>query len=106
MRSEARTGDEEVQVIVDRDSVSQLGLTTEDVALTVAGAMRGDRLPELRTSDREITMRLAFRESDRQSVEDLAACRLRCRTARGWSSAPWPTSSCARATARSSASTG
>ena len=72
VRSEARTGDEEVQVIVDRDKVSQLGLTTEDVALTVAGAMRGDRLPELRTSDREITMRLAFRESDRQSVDDLA----------------------------------
>ena len=72
VRSEARSGDEEVQVIVDRDKVSQLGLTTEDVALTVAGAMRGDRLPELRTSDREITMRLAFRESDRQSVEDLA----------------------------------
>jgi len=72
VRSEARSGDEEVQVIVDRDKVSQLGLTTEDVALTVAGAMRGDRLPELRTSDREIKMRLAFRESDRQSVEDLA----------------------------------
>jgi len=34
--------------------------------------MRGDRLPELRTTDREVTMRLAFRESDRQSVEDLA----------------------------------
>lgn len=35
--------------------------------------MRGDRLPELRTSEREITMRLAFRESDsRQSVEDTA----------------------------------
>jgi HAE1 family hydrophobic/amphiphilic exporter-1 len=31
-----------------------------------------DRLPELRTSERELTMRLAFRESDRQSVEDLA----------------------------------
>ena len=44
VRSEARTGDEEVQVVVDRDRASQLGLTTEDVALTVAGAMRGDRL--------------------------------------------------------------
>jgi HAE1 family hydrophobic/amphiphilic exporter-1 len=40
--------------------------------MTVAGAMRGDRLPELRTTERELTMRLAFRESDRQSVEDLA----------------------------------
>ena len=72
VRSEAGTGEQEVQVIVNRDRASQLGLTTQDIALTVAGAMRGDRLPELRTSERELTMRLAFRESDRQSVEDLA----------------------------------
>jgi HAE1 family hydrophobic/amphiphilic exporter-1 len=72
VRSEAGTGEQEVQVVVNRDRASQLGLTTQDVAMTVAGAMRGDRLPELRTSERELTMRLAFRESDRQSVEDLA----------------------------------
>jgi HAE1 family hydrophobic/amphiphilic exporter-1 len=72
VHSEAGTGDEEVQVIVDRDRVAALGLTTQDVAMTVAGAMRGDRLPELRTTDRELKMRLAFRESDRQAVEDLA----------------------------------
>jgi len=72
VRSEAGTGEEEVQVIVDRDRASLLGLTTEQIALTVTGAMRGDRLPELRTTDREVTMRLAFRESDRQSIEDLA----------------------------------
>jgi len=72
VRSEAGTGEEEVQVIVNRDRASQLGLTTEQIALTVAGAMRGDRLPELRTTDREVTMRLAFRESDRQSVDDLS----------------------------------
>jgi HAE1 family hydrophobic/amphiphilic exporter-1 len=72
VRSEAGTGEQEVQVVVNRDRASQLGLTTQDIALTVAGAMRGDRLPELRTADREVTMRLAFRESDRQSVEDLA----------------------------------
>jgi len=71
-RSEAGTGEEEVQVVVNRDRAAQLGLTTEQIALTVAGAMRGDRLPELRTTEREVTMRLAFRESDRQSVEDLA----------------------------------
>jgi hydrophobic/amphiphilic exporter-1 (mainly G- bacteria), HAE1 family len=72
VRSEAGTGEQEVQVVVDRDRAAQLGLTTQDIALTVAGAMRGDRLPELRTAEREVTMRLAFRESDRQSVEDLA----------------------------------
>jgi HAE1 family hydrophobic/amphiphilic exporter-1 len=72
VRSEAGTGEQEVQVIVNRDRASQLGLTTQQIAMTVAGAMRGDKLPELRTTDRELTMRLAFRESDRQSVEDLA----------------------------------
>jgi HAE1 family hydrophobic/amphiphilic exporter-1 len=72
VRSEAGTGEEEVQIVVNRDRAAQLGLTTEQIAMTVAGAMRGDRLPELRASDREITMRLAFRESDRQSVEDLS----------------------------------
>jgi len=72
VRSEAGTGEQEVQVVVDRDRASQLGLTTQQVAMTVAGAMRGDKLPELRTTDRELTMRLAFRASDRQSVEDLA----------------------------------
>jgi HAE1 family hydrophobic/amphiphilic exporter-1 len=41
--------------------------------MTVAAAMRGDRLRELRTAEREVTMRLLFRASDRQAVEDLAA---------------------------------
>jgi len=72
VRSEAGVGEEEVQVIVDRDRAAQLGLTTQQIALTVTGAMRGDRLPELRTTEREVKMRLAFRESDRQAVEDLA----------------------------------
>jgi hydrophobic/amphiphilic exporter-1 (mainly G- bacteria), HAE1 family len=72
VRSEAGTGEQEVQVVVNRDRASQLGLTTQQIAMTVAGAMRGDKLSELRTTDRELTMRLAFRESDRQSVEDLA----------------------------------
>jgi HAE1 family hydrophobic/amphiphilic exporter-1 len=72
VRSEAGTGEQEVQVVVNRDRASQLGLTTQEIAMTVAGAMRGDKLPELRTSERELTMRLAFRESDRQAIEDLA----------------------------------
>lgn len=72
VRSMAGTGEQEVQVVVNRDRAAQLGLTTQQIAMTVTGAMRGDKLPELRTTERELTMRLAFRESDRQSVEDLA----------------------------------
>jgi HAE1 family hydrophobic/amphiphilic exporter-1 len=72
VRSEARDGEEEIQIIVDRQRAAQLGLTTNDVAASVAAAMRGDKLKEFRGADREVDMRLTFRESDRQNVEDLA----------------------------------
>jgi HAE1 family hydrophobic/amphiphilic exporter-1 len=72
VRSEARDGEEEVQIIVDRQRAAQLGLTTQDVAASVAAAMRGDKLKEFRGEEREVDMRLTFRESDRQNVEDLA----------------------------------
>ncbi len=73
VRSTAKAGESEVQVIVDRDRAARLGLTPEIVAQTVAAAMRGDRLKDFRAEDREIQMRLAFREDDRQSIDDLAA---------------------------------
>ena len=72
VRSEARDGEEEVQIIVDRSRAAQVGLSTEDVAASVAAAMRGDKLKEFRGEDREVDMRLTFRESDRQNIEDLA----------------------------------
>ncbi len=72
MRSEAREGDEEVQIVVNRQRAAALGLTSSDVAQAVAAGMRGDRLREFRGTERELTLRLAFRESDRQSIDNLA----------------------------------
>jgi len=72
VRSEAREGDEEVQIVVNRQRAAALGLTASDVAQAVAAGMRGDRLREFRGTERELTLRLAFRESDRQSIENLA----------------------------------
>src|SRR6185295_5257478 len=71
VRSEARNGEEEVQIIVDRERAAELGLSTEDVAGSVAVAMRGDKLKEFRGPEREVDMRLTFRASDRQNIEDL-----------------------------------
>jgi HAE1 family hydrophobic/amphiphilic exporter-1 len=73
VRSTAAGGEKEVQVVVDRDRAARLGLGTEAVARTITAAMRGDRLKDFRTGEREIRMRLAFRPDDRQTVEDLAA---------------------------------
>jgi HAE1 family hydrophobic/amphiphilic exporter-1 len=72
IRSEARDGDDEVRIGVDRDRAAALGLTPRAAALTIAAALRGDRLREFRSADRELTLRLAFRDSDRQDVADLA----------------------------------
>ncbi|MGH8129323.1 MAG: efflux RND transporter permease subunit [Steroidobacteraceae bacterium] len=73
VRSTAKAGEHEVQVIVDRERAARLGLSPQSVAQTLAVAMRGDPLKEFRADDREIQMRLAFRADDRQSLEDLAA---------------------------------
>ncbi len=72
IRSEARDGDDEVRIGVDQDRAAALGLTPRAAALTIAAALRGDRLREFRSADRELTLRLAFRDSDRQDVADLA----------------------------------
>jgi HAE1 family hydrophobic/amphiphilic exporter-1 len=72
VRSEAREGNEEVQIVVNRQRAAALGLTSADVAQAVAAGLRGDRLREFRGAERELTLRLAFRESDRQSIDNLA----------------------------------
>jgi HAE1 family hydrophobic/amphiphilic exporter-1 len=71
VRSEARNGEEEVQITVDRARAAELGLSTEQIAASVAVAMRGDKLKEFRGPEREVDMRLTFRASDRQNIEDL-----------------------------------
>jgi HAE1 family hydrophobic/amphiphilic exporter-1 len=73
VRSTAKAGEHEVQVVVDRERAARLGLSPQTVAQTLAVAMRGDPLKEFRANDREIQMRLAFRADDRQTLEDLAA---------------------------------
>jgi len=72
IRSEARDGDDEVRISVDRNRAAALGVTPQDAAVSIAAALRGDRLREFRSADRELTLRLAFRESDRQNIADLA----------------------------------
>ena len=72
VHSEARSGQEEVQIVVDRDRATQMGLGTQDIATAVAIAMRGENLHEFRGADRDIGMRLVFRPSDKQTVDDLA----------------------------------
>jgi len=72
LTSDLTAGPKEVQVVVDRERAARVGLTSQTVGQAVSVAMRGQPLREFRTPDGEIGVRLAFREDDRQTTEQLA----------------------------------
>jgi len=72
VRSDADTGDKEVRVIIDRERAAAAGLTTQDIATSVSIAMRGENLREFRGEFGEVAMRVAFRDDEKQSIEQLA----------------------------------
>jgi len=72
VRSDAQSGDKEVRVIIDRDRAGAARLTTRDIAETIAIAMRGQNLREFRGEYGEVAVRVAFREDEKQTVEQLA----------------------------------
>ncbi len=72
VRTDAEMGDREIQVTVDRDRAAAAGLTSEEIARDIGIAMRGQNLREFRGSTGEVDVRLAFRESDKQSIDQLA----------------------------------
>jgi len=61
----------EVRVKVDRDRARAQGLSSQQVAEVVAGAMRGTPLKPYRTSQGEIEMILEFRRDDRLDINAL-----------------------------------
>lgn len=71
VRSEAEAGEEEVRVVVDRERARQYGYSTQQIASTISRAMRGFNLRRFRTPEGEVDMRLAFQDTDKQSVTDL-----------------------------------
>ena len=72
LRSDADSGNREVRVTVDRIRAASVGLTPQEIANAIAVAMRGQNLREFRGDTGEIEVRLAFRESDKQSIDQLA----------------------------------
>ena len=72
VRSDAESGGREIRVQIDRTRAAAVGLTTADIAQSVAIAMRGENLREFRGETGEVEVRIAFRADDRQNVEQLA----------------------------------
>ena len=73
VRSDAESGDTEIRVTIDRDRAAAAGLTAESIARNISIAMRGEYLREFRDDTGEIEVRLAFRDNDKQSIEQLSS---------------------------------
>ena len=72
VRSDAEAGDKEVRISIDRSRAAAVGLTAAAIAQSVSIAMRGENLREFRGETGEVAVRLAFRDDDKQSIEQLA----------------------------------
>jgi HAE1 family hydrophobic/amphiphilic exporter-1 len=72
LRSDVENGEREIRITIDRERAAGVGLSAAEIAAAIGTAMRGDQLREFRGDFGEVDMRLAFRESDRQSIEQLA----------------------------------
>ncbi len=71
VRSDAEAGEQEIQVVVDRDRASLYGFSANQVAGMVAVAMRGVNLRRFHDENGEIEVRVEFQEGDRQTLDQL-----------------------------------
>lgn len=71
VQSDAEAGEQEVQVVVDRDRAARYGFAVRQVADMVAVAMRGVNLRRFRDEFGEIDVKVEFQEGDKQTLEQL-----------------------------------
>lgn len=71
VKSEATSGEQEIQVVVNRERASQLGISSSQVSTMVSVAMRGMNLRRFRDENGEIDVRAQFREGDKQTLDQL-----------------------------------
>ena len=72
VQADSESGEREIRVSIDRSRAANSGLTAAEIAQSIAIAMRGENLREFRGDTGEVGVRLAFRDDDKQSIEQLA----------------------------------
>jgi HAE1 family hydrophobic/amphiphilic exporter-1 len=64
-------GTDEIRLKIDRDKAALYGISPREVAFTVSYALRGMDMPDFKTPDREIDIRVQMREEDRENLIQL-----------------------------------
>ncbi|MGH1366591.1 MAG: efflux RND transporter permease subunit [Calditrichia bacterium] len=65
------TGSDEILINVDREVATRNGINANQIAYTLQYAVRGMTLSRVQASDREIDIRVQFREEDRENLMQL-----------------------------------
>jgi len=65
------SGNEEVRVRVDRRAAERQGLTSEQVARAVSGALRGEVATRFRSGDNEVDVLMQLRDENRVSISQM-----------------------------------
>ena len=65
------SGDEEIHVRVDQDRASPGGMSSRAVAFTVSNALSSRPVSHFKTGDREVDLVMQYRESDRETLDQL-----------------------------------
>ena len=76
VRTDQEESQPEIQVNIDREDASSLGLTPEVISSTVAAAVNGIVATTFRDQDEEIDVRVRFPPSDRRNIEDIKSLRI------------------------------
>ncbi|MFQ5823281.1 MAG: efflux RND transporter permease subunit [bacterium] len=71
VKSNIQRGNPEVQIVYNRQLLSNYGLNIMDVASIVRNKVRGDVATEFKEQDRTIDILVRLREHDRESIHDL-----------------------------------
>ncbi|MEL6822771.1 MAG: efflux RND transporter permease subunit, partial [Calditrichota bacterium] len=69
--SGSEAGSDEILVNVDREIATRNGINADQIAYTLQYAVRGMTLSRVQATDREIDVRLQFREEDRENLMQL-----------------------------------
>ena len=69
-------GVDEIRLTLNREQAAKFGVNPQSVAGTVSYALRGVELPDYRTEDQEIDIRIQMRKQDRETLHQLMNLRL------------------------------
>lgn len=71
VETDREAGADEIRISMDREIVTRNGINPNQVAFTLMYAVRGLNLPRYQAKDKEVEVRVQYREEDRENLEQL-----------------------------------